>query len=99
MELRMVAGRVIFMSRVVIGWEAEAGRISHRTAKKPTPIRANSPTRLENKTGMESSVTDTSFLEIAETGKGRSAAACAGENAGSPSLISTAGKGTAVTYS
>ena len=50
MEWMMVAGTVTFISRVLMGLEDSAGSSLARTAKKPTPMSRNSPTRLENRT-------------------------------------------------
>ena len=50
MEAKTVAGRVIFISRVLIGLEDSAGRSRSRTARKPTPMSRNNPIRLEHKT-------------------------------------------------
>lgn len=50
MEAKTVAGSVIFMSRALMGLEDSAGTNPRRTARKPTPMRRKSPTRLENRT-------------------------------------------------
>ena len=52
MEVMMVAGTVIFISRALKGLDASAGSRPARTAKKPTPIRRNSPIKLDSRTAM-----------------------------------------------
>ena len=50
MEAKIAAGRVIFIKSALKGFEASAGSSLRRTARKPTPMRRKSPTRLESRT-------------------------------------------------
>ena len=70
MEEKMVAGRVMLISRALKGLEAWAGRILRRTATNPTPMRRNSPTRLESKA--EISVCVTSLIQCKLSVQGNS---------------------------